>query len=354
MDILTQKKMLGKHELKNPVTGAAINLRMYARCDGMVADTHRKMYEEYGNSGMGMVVTDAMNVNPECQSFRTTLGCWSDEQIPGLSELAGLIQKNGTKAIVQIAHRGAHCFGGKKLSDAPLLRLLNVQQDFIDAAVRIQKAGFDGVEVHCVHVFLLSQILSPITNDITWKYNGSVEKRAQYVVEIIKGIREKCGDDFIIGCRLGCNEPDIQTSIKLEKMFEEAGVEYISVSSGVDERIEQGNMDDTFDLGIEVPEGWPYTKRVLGAWQIKQNVNIPVIAADGIATGEIARDILEKGYADFVAVGRARMADPNWYNKIANGEEPVKCFHCPVCFWLFDETRCPARRKLAKMAEESK
>ena len=88
MDILTQKKMLGKHELKNPVTGAAINMRMYARCDGMVAVPHSKMYEEYGNSGMGIVVTDAMNVNPECQSFRTTLGCWSDEQIPGLSELA--------------------------------------------------------------------------------------------------------------------------------------------------------------------------------------------------------------------------------------------------------------------------
>ena len=69
MDILTQKKMLGKHELKNPVTGAAINLRMYARCDGMVADTHRKMYEEYGNSGMGMVVTDAHERKPGMSEF---------------------------------------------------------------------------------------------------------------------------------------------------------------------------------------------------------------------------------------------------------------------------------------------
>lgn len=115
MDILTQKKMLGKHELKNPVTGAAINLRMFARCDGMVTANHCRMYKECGESGMGMVVTDAMNVNPECQSFRTTLGCWSDSQIPGLSELAGLIKAHGTKAIVQIAHRGAHCFEGKKI-----------------------------------------------------------------------------------------------------------------------------------------------------------------------------------------------------------------------------------------------
>ena len=348
MDILTQPKMLGKHELKNPVTGASINLRNFARCDGRINDRHRKMYEEYGNSGMAMIVSDAMNVHEECQSYRTTIGIWDDSQIPDLSELAGLIKKDGALAIAQIAHRGANCFGGKKLSDAPLLRLLALQQDFIDAAVRAQKAGFDGVEVHCVHVFLLSQILSPITNDITWKYSGSLEKRAQYVVEIIKGIREKCGDDFLIGCRMACNEPDLATSIKIAQILEKAGVEYISVSSGVDTTLQQGGMDDNFDLGVEVPADFPYTKRVYGAWKIKENVNIPVIAANGIHTAEIARDVLEKGYADFVAVARPRLADPNWYNKIAKGEEPNKCFKCKVCFWLFDETRCPARKKLAQ------
>lgn len=164
-----------------------------------------------------------MNVSEECQIYRPALGCWTDAQITGLRILAQNLQREHTRAILQLAHRGFPCLEVHALQEIPAAHLLEIQKAFIAGAVRGKQAGFDGVELHACHAYLLSQILSPLTNHFAWSYSGTVEKRARYVTEIIEAIRQLCGENFIIGVRMGCNEPNLSSSIQLAQLFEQAG-----------------------------------------------------------------------------------------------------------------------------------
>lgn len=345
-DILLEKRKIGCYTIKNPVMGAPLNMRPYGQLDGVVTENHIKLYQEYSESGFGVIVSDAVNINEMCQHYRAALGCWDDKQIPGLRILAQTLKKRDMLAILQIAHRGQYCFDVETIEEISASKLVSVQKDFIDAAERAQKAGFDGVELHGCHAYLLSQILSPITNSFEWEYGGSLEKRAQYVIEIIRAIKEKCGKTFVVGVRMGCNEPDLTSSIQLAKYFEQAGADYLSISVGTSFPVECGRCDESFSWETVIPENFHYGKRLFGAWKIKQNVSIPVASVADIRKGETARDILENGYVDFIAIGRARLADPDWYKKIISGQEPSYCLTCRTCMWFSDPQKCPARHRL--------
>ena len=345
-DILLEKRKIGNCEIKNPVMGAPLNMRPYGQVDGMATENHFRLYKEYGKSGLGIIISDAVNDSKECQIYRPALGCWEDSQIPGLRILAQNLQREHTRAILQLAHRGFPCLDVHALQEIPATHLLEVQKDFIAGAVRGKQAGFDGVELHACHAYLLSQILSPLTNYFDWKYSGTLEKRALYVTEIVEAIRRSCGENFIIGVRMGCNEPDLSSSIRLARLFEQAGVDYLSVSVGTGTRINIGCFDESFAWDEKIPDDFFYGKRLYGAWQIKQHVQIPVAGVGNIRTGEVARAILEKNYVDFIAIGRARLADPNWYHKIIAGEIPSYCFNCRTCLWFSEPQKCPARRRL--------
>lgn len=345
-DLLTRAIKLGSLESKNPFMGAPINIRPFSESDGSVTEKDLAFYDEYGKTGLGVLVTGATNVSPECASYTPSLGVWEDNQIEGLSLIAERMKAQGRLAILQIAHRGFQHLGIDAFCDVNPEECIRIQTDFINAAVRAKKADFDGIELHACHGYFLNQVVSPITNNCDWKYGGSLSTRVAYITEIIDMIRSQCGTDFVIGIRMGCNDPDLETSQAIAKLYEVAGADYLSVSAGIGEPFSTGKFDDNFDLGIDIPPDFRFCKRIFGAWKIKEKVSIPVACVGDLYSHDDVLDILNSGYANFIAVGRARLADPMWYDHIVKNEQTYHCLQCKKCSWFSEPEKCPGRKLL--------
>ena len=210
-----------------------------------------------------------------------------------------------------------------------------LQKQFIDAAVRVQKAGADGVELHGSHGYLIQQFFSPHTNRRTDRYGGSLENRMRFILEIIEGIQKECGRDFPISVRLtvdefysAIGEPgkglQMDEGIEIAKRLEKAGVAVLDLSCGGYETPNQ-----TVEP-MSKPEGW----RAYFVKAVKEAVNIPVIAVGVIRNPEFAEKLLEDGVQDFIGLGRPLLADPEWAKKAKEGrpEDIQRCIGCLACF----------------------
>jgi 2,4-dienoyl-CoA reductase-like NADH-dependent reductase (Old Yellow Enzyme family) len=219
-------------------------------------------------------------------------------------------------------------YQGKMMNDMISARALKLneihtlQEKYVAAALRAQKAGLDGIEFHGAHGFLISQFFSPRVNKRTDVYGGNLNNRVRFVSEIIAGIRQQAGNDFIIGCRMGCNEPDLKTSIKIAKTLEKSGIDLLHISIG---------LRPPADKGPAVPEGFNYNWIVYGGTEIKKHVNVPVIVVNGIRTPEQAAYLIEQGLADFTAMGIGLLIDPEWANKAQNHAPIIPCINCKTC-----------------------
>ena len=279
----------------------------------------------------------------------TQLGLWSDEHIPGMRRVTDACHAHGSAILVQIHHAGSKT--PKEVYDPSLApsdlstdkvsaramtldELHDIQQAYIDAALRAQKAGFDGVELHGAHGYLISQFMSPITNRRSDQYGGEIANRMRFSCEIVEGIRKACGSAFIIGYRMGCNEPTLENGIIIAKELERRGVDLLHVSAGISSGEEP-----------KIPEGFPFTWIVYGASVIKKQVGIPVIAVNGIRTPQQAAAILDAGMADFAAVGKGMLVDAEWANKAKENHEIILCKSCKMCRWFVNGEQCPRMRE---------
>ena len=247
----------------------------------------------------------------------------NDSDIEGMKKLAKVIKDNEALAILQITHAGSaakkEVIGDvpvgpsailnparEKTSEMPLelteLEIEKIRDKFIEAGVRAKKAGFDGVEIHSAHGYLLDQFLSPLSNKRKDKYGNDIFGRIKLHLEIIKGIREKVGEDFPIFIRMGAGDFKdggllIEEAIIAAKEFEKAGVDVIDISGGMCLYTLPDTRPGYFDV-ISKP--------------IFDNVNVPVILTGGVKKGEDIIDILNRNVCDLVGVGRAVYADSNW------------------------------------------
>ena len=217
--------------------------------DGEVGDFRLEHYEERAKQGVGTVVVEAAAVNKDYLITRGQVGIWDDAQIAGLSELAERINKHGAISVIQIQHAGgkplkevndspigpsAMEYAGHNMREASKAELEQVCEQFIAAAVRAKKAGFHGVEIHNAHGYLLTQMVSPLINKREDEYGGTPEKRMKLSLDILKGIRKACGDDFIIGVRFGANEPDYNDGVFIAQKYEE---KYLKLTEVCDEQV---------------------------------------------------------------------------------------------------------------------
>lgn len=225
-----------------------------------------------------------------------------------------------------------------KAMTIPQIRTLIGQ--FVAAAGRVQKAGADGVELHAAHGYLLQQFLSPYTNRREDEYGGSLENRMRLLKEIIDGIRKECGKDFPISVRLSVEEYYdmigyagqgivLEEGVKMAKCLESFGIDVLNVSSG--------NYDtaQTSCEPVSFAQGW----RKYLAKAVKDEVRIPVIAANLIRTPEQAEAQLAEGVQDFVGMGRPFLSDPAWVNKAEEGrsEDIQRCICCLRCMEYFQD-----------------
>ena len=314
--------------------------------DGNITDAILEHYRRRAASGVSMVIVEACAVSPEGIVSRHQGRIFDDRFIEGFSRLAKVIKEEGAIAGIQIHHAGRQTSPRVIKQDpvapsplpCPTIRsnvqpltkeqIREIVKKFADAAERAVKAGFDLVEVHGAHGYLINQFLSKFSNIRQDEYGGSIEGRARFAKEIIEEIRSRIGDEFPLSFKISAQEfvPNgltVEESIEIIKILIKAGIDFIQVSAGCD----------------ATPE-WicqpMYMKKACladSAGKIKEAVSIPVMSVGRINDPAIADDILSKGWADLICMGRAILADPEFPKKAKEGRlnEINMCIACNTC-----------------------
>lgn len=350
---------IGTVEIKNRLVMSPMGIGL-ANLDGTPTDEMIAFYEARAMGGAGLIIPEITRVNDvHGAGLMRQLSVTKDRHIEPLSRLADAIHKHGSKVFIQLHHPGREgvsaLIGGQPVVSASAIPCKHVRQEtraltteevkaliqqFIDGAVRVKKAGCDGVELHAAHGYLIQQFLSPYTNKREDEYGGSFENRLRILTEMIAGIRKNCGEDFPIGVRLSVDEfldkngvtedyIHIQDGVKIAVALEKAGIDYLDVSCGLYE------TGMTCVEPISFPQGW---RRDLIA-AVKAHVTIPVIGVSVIREPAVAEKLLEDGVEDFASLGRAWLADEEWGKKVQEGREKSlrKCISCLRCFESLNE-----------------
>jgi len=317
---------------------------------GLVGPKNLEHYRLRAESGAGIIITEATAVHKDGRAAPSQLGVWGDEHITGLSGITEVVKKHEAVSILQLHHAGLVTpaavspvqFCPSADTDKPTSRELTaaeigvITDAFIRGAERAREAGFHGVELHGAHGYLLNQFANPSWNKRTDEYGGSFENRMRFATDIINGIREHCGSDFILGYRLGANTPALEDGIKTAVYLESIGLDYLHVSHG-------GNLQNL----PRPPKGFDFNWIVFSGVSVREHVHIPVLVVNEIKTPERAEYLIENRMADFVSLGRPQLADPFWVMHVQKGEAINACLSCkPRCRWYESNELCPARKRL--------
>lgn len=356
--------------IKNRIVVPAM-VANYCANDGKATERYIAYHETKAKGGFGLIITEDYAVDPRGRGFSNVAGLWCDEQIESHTELVNRVHQYGTTIFAQIYHCGRqtnHFVLGQAPqapSAIPCPTSPDVPEEFTteevrvlvgkfgDTALRAKKCGFDGIEIHAGHGYLIAEFLSPYANKRSDRYGGTFMNRSRFLLEIIHDIREKCGEDFIIGMRISGDERieggrTLVDTLALLPLVEEAGVDIIHISAGT-----YGSGDT-----IVPPSYTPHAWTADWAAAVKQNCNIPVITVGRINDPVIADSLICSGKADFTAMGRASLIDPEMPNKAKEGrfediryctgccagcigvlftDQPIKCVLNPT---LGHETEC--------------
>lgn len=352
---------IGKLTVPNRVVHVPTDINS-ANADGSVNDRVITYHEEIAKGGCGLIIVGASS--PDMETGRPTVDCISvdaDYFIPGLHQLAQAMKKHGAIAFLQIQHPGRQAAYPRKgqiscsdmVSDLPgsagheviyagdtahgkVAREMTVEEvydlteKFAEGAWRVKEAGFDGVELHAAHGYMIAQFLSPYTNKRNDRFGGTLDNRMRFVLEIISRIQMKCGPDFPVLVRYSGEEwmpgsRQLDESVEIAKRLEKAGVAALDISAGIFDA-PGPTMDPMY-----YKEGWnTYT-----ADAIKQAVKIPVITSHSLRTPEYCDKIIAESKTDMVGLSRQLIADPYWANKAYEGkpQEIRTCTSCLIGCW---------------------
>ena len=391
-ELLLSPMKIGSMTVKNRTVMTAAEFSL-GRTDGKPTERLMDYYEERAKGGVGMIIPGICRVNDMGgASTFTQLAMSHDYHIQPMQEFADRIHRHGAKLCIQLHHPGRQgmasainslplvipvadlfpgvmdqvfkctplllgleekgiCFSVQAPSKVELAKhgatrmhamskreIRSLIRDFIEAAVRCQKAGVDCVELHAGHGYIIQQFLSPHTNRRTDEYGGSFDNRMRFLTEIIEGIRARCGRDYPLTVRLTVDEMysrvgregtgyDLETGKRIAKRLEELTVDAINVTSA---------CYDAYNYWLEPTSFEPGWRKYL-AREIKSVVSIPVIAANVIRTPQQAEEQLREGDQDFVASARTFICDPHWVEKAASGrtDEIRRCIGCLNCIRSF-------------------
>ena len=330
--------------LKNRIIKAPQHTGL-ANPDGSITDRLLRYYKEVAGGGCALIVAEYAWVDDlYSRASPCQLGISRMDHVPGLSLLADTIKTQGVAAGIQISHAGRQRFileQPKAASEVPwpeitemgcpipepmtIEEIRGVVKAFGQAAKRAQTAGFDLVEIHACHGYLISNFLSPYSNKRTDWYGGPFENRIRLLMDIIKEIKSQVDPDYPVVCRLSGTdyEPDgygIEETVELAKRLEARGVAAIHMSGG----IHHTTIHEVSPMGMSLAHN------VWAAEAAKKVLKIPVIASGSITSPALAERVLEEGKGDFIGLGRPLWADPQWPIKAKEGrpEDIRPCIRC--------------------------
>ncbi len=352
---------IGNMTIPNRVTMVPTDISS-ANADGSVNPRVVTYHEEIAKGGCGFIIVGA--TTPDKATGRPTVTCLAadeDPLIPGLAHLAEAMHRHGAKCAVQIQHPGRQAAWPRKnlmsasdhvldvpgsagheviyaesIAQGKSIRAMTVEEiydlieKFGEAAWRVQQAGFDSVELHGAHGYLISQFMSPFVNKRNDRFGGSFMGRMRFTMEIISRIQLKCGKDYPLGIRYSGDEwieggRTLDETVKVAKLMEDMGLAYVDISAGIFES--PGAVMDP----MYYPEGWnTYT-----AEEVKKHVKIPVITSHSLRNPDYCEKIVAEGKTDMVGMCRQLIADPYWANKARAGkkQEIRRCISCLVGCW---------------------
>lgn len=345
-------------KLKNRIVRSA-TYEKRADVDGFVTDSLIEFYEELAKGGAGLIITGCALVHLSGRSIPQMTCIHNDFYIDRLKHLTDAIHKHGGKVMIQLVHGGRQCFpallgGQKPIAPSEVYdpstkitpremtneEIWDIIEAFGSAARRAVYAGFDGIQIHGAHGYLVSEFLSPHTNRRNDYWGGDEERRFHFLEETHETMRNETGygypilikinaDDFVQG---GLTPQD---SLKIAKRLQGLGINAIEISGGM---YESGNK--TAQLNILSIDQEAYFREA--SLLFKKNLNIPVILVGGFRSKAIAEDVLQKGDADLVSMARPLIREPDLPNKFREGKEKADCISCNGCmrFMKLDVVKC--------------
>ena len=342
---------IGGVEIRNRVVMPSMTTRA-ADAEGYVTEDSVAYYCERAEGGTGLITVEMASPEKAGRHRNFELGIYDDKFIPGLSKLVKALHARGAKVSIQLGHGGGHTRSDINGGEPPVApsaiphvvqegttetiipeamsreRIERAIEAFAQAAVRAQRAGFDMVEIHAAHGYLISQFLCPVENLRQDEFGGSLENRARLGIEIVKRIKLRApgfpvifrlnGDDFLPG---GMTSDE---SRQVAIWAAEAGVDAIHVAGGHYRSVPSAAV-------MIPPMAMPDAAFLQFAAAIKPHVAVPVIAVGRLGDPEIAIRAVEDGTVDFVALGRPLLADPAWVDKVRHGHPVRMCIACNTC-----------------------
>lgn len=335
---------IGSMEVKNRIVMAPMTTN-WAPDDGTISQKMIDYWEERAKGGVGLIIFEAVTIDAAFPYIIRTVGLWDDNLIPSFKRFVDAMHAHGAKVAPQISHPGPESFSwlkgvqpvgpspvvckthGQVCRELTLEEIKTIVGQYGEAARRAREAGCDAMELHAAHSYMLAgSFLSPLRNKRTDAYGGTIDGRLRFLREVMESIRAKAGPDFPVILRISGDEHlpggrDILDSQYIAPKLVAAGVDAFHISGGV--------VPDVFwrilpclgtQPGLNVP----------AAAAVKEAVDVPVMVVGRINDPQLAEDILVKGYADMVVMGRALLADPELPNKAREGsiEDIAPCTSC--------------------------
>ena len=298
----------------------------------------------------GLIIGEMAYVTPNSVSSPGQVGIYDDSLLPGLRRMTDFVHKNGAPIIIQLVHSGLFSspllIGGTPLGPSVLEtpsgnigkemskeEIAEVVIAFREAAVRAKSAGFDGVQIHAAHGWLLSQFLSPFFNKRKDDYGGNLENRARIVMEVTKSIKETVGENLVVAAKI--NSDDFipggfgtDEMVLVCAMLERAGVDVFEISGGTIGALMTGNIDGSFSPATK--KGVYYLE---AAKRYKEKIKVPLMLVGGIRTFEAADELVRNGLADYVSLSRPLIREPDLIKKWKSGNlKKSDCISDSACF----------------------
>ena len=374
LDTLFSPMKIGSCEIPNRLVVPAM-VTNYCNLEGTITERYLRYMEEKARGGWGLLITEDYCVQENRKGYTRIPGLWNDGQIEGNKDLTAAVHAHGSKIFCQMYHPGRQvmpqstfgldlvapsattcpaCQGPAR--DMTIDEIATLVDDFGSAAGRAKEAGFDGIELHCAHGYLLAEFLSPAINRRVDQYGGCFANRVRIVDEIIVSMRERVGEDFPIIVRVSSDDlvpggRTIAETLQLCRHLEEVGFDAINCSNGM-------YASKPTDQVI-APMFTPHAVNMDRCALIKQVVNIPVILSNRVNDPEMADTLLAMGTADFVAMGRGSLADPHMPNKAKAGKtctirQCIGCLQgCEFPLYIDSEVTCLVNPRVGREYEDA-
>jgi len=352
---------IGSVEIPNRICHVPTDISS-SHADGSVSARDISHHENIARGGTGFIIVGATSPNHRTnRSTVTNLVADADTHIPGLARLAASMHRYGAKCAAQLQHAGRQASlprDGKQASNDVAMSLpwsqshaivyanadekrktvhvlttdevIEIVDEFSEAAWRVKQAGFDAVELHSAHGYLISQFMSPYLNHRTDRFGGTFENRMRFPLAIIQSIQDKCGRDFPVLIRYSADEwvpggRELPESVEVAKVLERAGVAALDLSQCIQESPGAG-----FDP-MQYPEGWT----MYASEAVKKAVSIPVINSHSLRNPEYCERMIAEGKTDMIGLARQLLADPYWPAKAKLGKVRAirRCISCLTGCW---------------------